>query len=335
VNRKPRLVLFGTPDFAARCFKPLLESSEYEVPFVVCQPDKPVGRGLTLASPPVKELALIHDIPVFQPSSLKGISLSDGVLTTSLETNSSLINALNKARPIDLFVVVAYGKIIPPALLHFPSCAPINVHGSLLPRWRGAAPVHRALAAGDTETGVGIMRLEEGLDTGPVYAEACTKVTEEDNFLTLHDRLADLGRDLLLRTIPGILSGSLEAQAQIEEGITYAEKWQKDDLEIRWNEPLQTTLNRIRASSPFPGARTTLAGSLIKIFAAEGYGGAHPTTDISPGTVVETTDRGIVVQVALGERVVIREMQLPGKKRLPAIEIVRGRGIKVGDRFGE
>jgi methionyl-tRNA formyltransferase len=321
VTYKPRIILFGTPEFAAISFRALIETGLYDIPLIVTQPDRAVGRGLEITNSPVKSLALEKEIPLLQPKSLKG----------KTSESQDFIEVLSSLSPIDLFIVIAYGKIIPKALLEIPQICALNIHGSILPRWRGAAPIHRALAAGDKTTGVGIMRLEEGLDTGPVFSESITNIYPEDDFLTLHDRLAVLGKDLLLETIPKILSKTLTPREQNSEGVNYANKWEKADLEISWTDAPETTLNRIRASAPFPGARTKLNGNLVKVFKASGT--SPHSSGLPAGTIVEITGEGAVVQLADEQRIVVKEIQLPGKKRLPIVEIARGRGIKVGDRF--
>lgn len=321
MNNKPKIVLFGTPEFAALSFRALIESDLYSIPLVVTQPDQAVGRGLQVNFCPVKKLALANNIPVLQPTSLKGIS----------QSSKEFLETLKRLAPIDLFVVIAYGKIIPKSLLDIPTICSLNIHGSLLPRWRGAAPIHRAIAAGDTETGIGIMKLEEGLDTGPVFAESVIKILPDDNFLTLHDRMARSGVELLTSTIPKILSGSLQPIAQPSEGITYAEKWSKVDLEICWSDPSSTTINRVRASSPFPGARAMLNGALVKVFEVTEY--LPLASGLPCGTILEIKEDGAVVQLSGYERILVKEIQISGKKRLPVAEVARGRGIKVGDCF--
>lgn len=318
---KPRMILFGTPEFAAISFRALIESNEYDIPLIVSQPDSPTGRGLKIINSPVKNLAIEKNIQILQPPSLKG----------KTEASQHFLDFIRSQTPVELFVVIAYGKIIPKYLLDLPSVCALNVHGSILPRWRGAAPIHRAIAAGDKMTGVGIMRLEEGLDTGPIFSECTTSITQEDNFLTLHDRLANLGRELLLDSIPRILSGMLTPTKQSSEGISYADKWGKEELQIDWSDTAETTTNRIRASSPSPGARTTLSGSLVKIF--KGELAASSGSGAPVGSIVEINESGAIVQLKGDERFLIRELQLSGKKKLPAVDVAKGRGIKVGDLF--
>jgi len=321
VSSRPKIVLFGTPEFASLCFGALIDSDLYEIPLIVTQPDRAVGRGLEVSFSAVKNLALEKKIPLQQPSSLKGIK----------ESSQKFIESLKSLSPIDLLIVIAYGKIIPKTILDIPTICALNIHGSILPRWRGAAPIHRALAAGDTRTGVGIMQLEEGLDTGPIFAESISEIYPKDDFLSLHNRLAEQGKNLLLETLPKILQDSLRPVAQITEGITYADKWDKSDLEINWGEPLEITINQIRASSPFPGARAKLNGNLVKIFNVSRHTAKSSTSP--SGTIVEIVETGAIVQLNGEERILIAELQLSGKKRLPVTEIARGRGIKVGDRF--
>jgi len=339
---KPRIVLFGTPDFAEEAFKPILADARYDVCLIVTQPDKPSGRGLELLPSPVKKLAGQARIPIAQPVSLRGLELAGGVLRSDNPKSQELADLLNAIAPIDLFVVVAYGKIIPEALLNFPRLGAINVHGSLLPRWRGAAPIHRALAAGDTETGVCLMQLDPGLDTGPVFSEVRTPILPADNFGTLHDRLARLGGELLAKDLPAILDASIQSKPQPETGATHADKWTVQDLTLNWNAKPDVILNTIRASAPQPGARSTLKGELIKIFQAELKEGPIHQKDQSgaindtapPGTVLQLSDTEITVQLEESFQLLIRELQLAGRKRLPAGSVVRGRAIAEGDRFG-
>lgn len=326
-----RIVLFGTPYFAERSFRALLETDKYEIPLIVTQPDKPSGRGLELNPPPVKILGEEFKRKVVQPKSLKGLELKDRLLVSTDERSKEIAETLNAVGPIDLFAVIAYGKIIPPALLKFPRLGAVNVHASLLPRWRGAAPIHRALAAGDSETGVCLMALEAGLDTGPVFSQLKTPILDEDNLRTLHDKLADLGRELLIRDLPGILSEKHVPAAQVEEGITYAEKWEKSDLEIIWDESPRVTFNRLRTCSPVPGARTTFKGEQVKLFGP--VMGVKTSSEI-PGTAIELVGGGLAIQLPENKQIVIEEIQLAGRRKLPAAEVIRGRGISLGERFG-
>lgn len=312
----------------------LAESKLFQISAVVTQADKPAGRGQKLQASAVKQEALKYDIPVFQPKSLKSITLEDAEekrLHGSAQ-NSELVDFLNSIAPIDIFVCVAYGKIIPPALLEFAEAGMVNIHPSLLPRWRGAAPLQRALFAGDTETGVSIMDIDEGLDSGPVYLIESFPIAEDETLGTLHEKTALLGAELLLKALPRILEGSLQAKAQSEEGLTYAEKWEKEDCIISWEEPAATTLNRIRASDPIPGAKASLEGELVKIFRAKAVQNQN-YQDHRPGEIVEANKGELVVACGDSQYIAIEELQFSGKKRLPVVEALRGRKISVGQVF--
>lgn len=327
-----KLVFLGTPDFAVPTLRALTKKEQFSVIGVVTQPDKPAGRGAKLTAPPVKIAALDASIPVFQPESLKGISFADGSLKGP-DALCGLLSFLNLASPVDAFVTVAYGKLIPEPLLDYARCGTVNIHPSLLPRWRGAAPLQRALLNGDPETGVSLMKLDKGLDTGPVYCRQRLAIERTDTLGSLHDKLAVLGAEYLTDKLPDILSGALKPVLQEENGATYAEKWEKRDCEIDWSEPLDLTLRRIRACCPSPGAETAINQTPLKIFAA------HQVPDknyisASPGAIVEVNRREIIV--AAGENnefVSLDELQFPGKKRLPASEILKGKSFEVGWRF--
>ncbi len=335
-QRKPRIVFFGTPVFAVTVLEEIRATDAYDIVGVVTETDKPAGRGQKLRPPAVKEYALAHAIPVLQPESLRGLSRVEDAdppqLVSRDPRSEGLATFLNQHAPIDIFVIVAYGKIIPRVLLNFPPFGMINVHGSLLPRWRGAAPIHRALFAGDTHTGVCVMQTAYELDTGPVYLSEELPITERDTFGSLHDAMAVLGGKAICKALPGILDSSLPAVPQSEEGITYAEKWQKEDLLIRWEEPAEQTLRRIRTCAPTPGARTNKDGTLVKIFAA------HLQADqnfpkAEPGTVVETNHQELIVAAGTSQYISVDELQIAGKTRMPVAEVLRGNAIKVGDRF--
>jgi methionyl-tRNA formyltransferase len=332
-----KVVYFGTPEFCVPCLDYLLRLDGCNVCTVVTQPDKPAGRGQQLTAPPVKILALQHSIPVFQPASLKNIELKEqnGVKCLVGEKSSAaLADFLNQAAPVDLFATCAYGKIIPSSLIHFPRLGMVNVHPSLLPRWRGAAPLQRALFAGDEKTGVSIMQVDEGLDTGPVYCTRELAIEANETLGTLHDKLAQIGAELLIQCIPDILSGALKAVPQREEGATYAEKWENKDLEINWSDPAVVTLRRIRACTPIPGARTLYSGTQVKIYSAHQAADQNFAKE-APGTVVEANKAELIVACGSGEYIALDEMQFPGKSRLAITELLRGKNLKVGERFGE
>ncbi len=336
----PSVVFFGSPEFCVPCLEKLAQSGAYRVIAAVTQPDKPAGRGQRFTPPPVKTCALAAGLPVYQPASLKNLHLaaSEGEILNGQKflsgekSSTALADFLNAQAPVDIFITCAYGKILPRALLDFPRCGMINVHPSLLPRWRGAAPLQHALFAGDEKTGVSIMQVDEGLDTGPVFCRVETSIAPEETIGTLHDKLALLSADLLLSTLPKVLSGSLHAVPQPQEGATYAEKWEEDDWRINWSEPLAVTLRRIRACSPVPGARTSITGTSVKIFAAHQIADQNfPAAE--PGTIVEVNKAELIVSCRGGEFAAIDEMQFPGKNRLRIAELLRGRSFSAGQQF--
>lgn len=332
---KPSLIFLGTPDFAVPSLEALVKTNAYTIHAVITQPDKPAGRGQRLTSPAIKNFACEHSLPVFQPVSLKKLQLiRDGERShfTGSKSSAELAEFLNSIAPIDVGISVAYGKIIPSSLLAFPHQGVINVHPSLLPRWRGAAPLQRALFYGDDRTGVTIMKVDDGLDTGPIYSMEELPIEPDETMGSLHEKLAELGARMLVRCLPDILEGKLKAETQPETGATYAEKWDHEDLVINWAEPAEITLRRIRTCAPYPGARTALDNIGIKIYSA------HQVSDQNfarqpPGTVVEANRAELIVSAGSDEYIALDEMQFPGKKRLPTPEILRGKKIKVGDRF--
>lgn len=323
-----RILYFGTPAFGVPPLEALINDPLFEVRAVVTQPDRPSGRGQKLSPSPVKEAALKHSIPVLQPQSLKGLQLSNGQLTGE-KSSASLAGF---ASDIDGIVVVAYGKIIPKCLLEYTPCGVINIHPSLLPRWRGAAPIQRSLFTGDKVTGISLMRLEEGLDTGPVFSQIETEILPSDTLGTLSDRLAQQSAQLLVEELPAILDGRLKPQPQGEEGVTYAEKWEKSDCEIQWTESAEVSWRRVRTCAPLIGAKTNFKKQLLKVFSAEMV---NHFPEGKPGEVVEVNRAELVI--ACGEKsfLSLLELQLPGKTRLPVEEFLKGVHIKIGDRLGE
>jgi methionyl-tRNA formyltransferase len=325
------LIFFGTPDLAVPILRALSEAS-YPVLAVVTQTDKPAGRGKKLSPSPVKIFAESRGIPVFQPASLKGLQRTeDGTLRGS-GSSTELADFLNGCSPIAAFVVVAYGKIIPPALLDVPTRGIINVHLSLLPRWRGAAPIQRAVLNGDEYSGVSIMRIDQGLDTGPVFAEQRIAISGSDTSGTLADKLVAAGTELLLRTLPGILSGSLLPHPQSEAKVSYAEKISKEEFRIDWQGSAARIMRQIRAAAPHPGAFTGLNEEQIKIF------DACPVPDknypiSAPGTIVEVNKAELIAACGAGEYLEVLELQFPGKKRLPYKEIAKSKSLSAGIRF--
>jgi methionyl-tRNA formyltransferase len=317
-----KLLLFGSPSFAVRCFERIVEDRRYEITAVVTQTDKPAGRGQRLQPPPVKEFAAAHGLRVFQPDTLRRLD----------DSESELGNFLRREGPFDAFVVVAYGKIIPEPLLALPRRGIINVHASLLPRWRGACPIQWTIFSGDSRTGVCLMRIEKGLDTGPVFAVEEIPLTGAEDFGALYKQLAETGAGLLKRRLPAILDGTLQAEPQRSEGVTHAEKWTADHAKIRWEEPAEITVRRIRASAPEPASAAMFRGERIKILRASHR--IDPSLPPSPpGAIVECNRAELVVATGSRDYITLEELQFPGKKRLPIREILRGKNFQLGERF--
>lgn len=294
-----RVVFLGTPESAVPTLSALTEA--YDIGLVVTQPDRPRGRSGTPAPPPVKEAAVAADIPVAQPGDAQELS-----------------NAIADGGPFDLGVVVAYGRILRPEVLGMPAAGMLNVHFSLLPRWRGAAPVRRALMAGDTMSGVTIIKLDEGLDTGPVLTAQAVDIRPEDNAGLLTDRLAHLGARLLVSTIPGYLDGELEPIPQVEEGATYAHKLEPEDRILSPDSSKEDFMNKVKGLAPSPGATLDIDGDRHKILAAQ----PNEHTPV-PGTweAVE----GVPVVAIGGAGVEILTLQPPGKTPQSGAAWLRGR----------
>ena len=277
---------------------------------MLTRPDQAAGRGLNLTASPVKRLAVARGYPLMQPASLK----------SPLDT----LAALREARP-DVLVVAAYGLLIPGPLLGLPPHGAVNVHASLLPRWRGASPIQRALLAGDGQTGVSIMKMDEGLDTGPVYDRRALAIGPEDDAGTLHDKLAELGADALIDVLEQMVAGRARAVAQSAEGVTYAPKVRKREAELDWHRPAVELERVVRAFRPVPGASARLGNEALKIWRAEAHDGHG-----EPGTVLP----GAPITVACGDGALrILELQRAGARRIGAMEFVRGRPVAPGTRF--
>jgi methionyl-tRNA formyltransferase len=305
-----KIVFAGTPEFAAAALE-ALHLARHEIALVLTQPDRPAGRGLKQRISPVKRLAQALGLEVRQPATLRDPALSEALKGISPEA----------------IVVVAYGLIVPPPLLAIPPRGWINVHGSLLPRWRGAAPIQRALLAGDRETGISIMRMDAGLDTGPVMLEERTPILPEDTAQTLHDRLAAMGGRLIVRA----LAEWPETRPQDDALATYAPRIEKREALIDWREPAVAIERKVRAFDPAPGAVTTYAGEPLKIWRvclAQGAGGAPP------GTVCHAGSGGIVVACGADEALRVLELQRAGGKRLSAAAFLAGAPLAAGARFG-
>ncbi|NQD93866.1 methionyl-tRNA formyltransferase [Pseudomonas sp. CrR25] len=297
-----RIVFAGTPDFAAEHLKTLLDTP-HQIIAVYTQPDRPAGRGQKLAPSPVKQLATQHGIPVYQPPSLR-----DPAAQAELA-----------ALAPDLMVVVAYGLILPQTVLDIPRLGCINSHASLLPRWRGAAPIQRAIEAGDRESGVTVMQMEAGLDTGPMLLKVHTPIDADDSGGSLHDRLAALGPSAVVAAIAGLAAGTLLGEVQDDGLATYAHKLNKDEARLEWTRPARELERLIRAFNPWPICHSTLNGAAIKVHAAEVGEGSG-----APGCILAADKSGLTV--ACGEGALrLTRLQLPGGKALAFSELYNSR----------
>ncbi len=301
-----RILFAGTPDFSVPPLRALLESA-HQVVGVHTQPDRPAGRGRKRQPSPVKQVAQEAGVPVHQPVTLRR--------PEAVETIADLAP--------DLMVVVAYGLILPPEVLAIPRLGCVNIHASLLPRWRGAAPIQRAIEAGDRVTGVSIMQMDEGLDTGPVYLMRETPIEREDTAATLHDRLARLGAEALMEALPGIADGSLQPRPQDEAGATYAPKLEKKEAFIDWNQPAWRLERKVQAFNPWPVAQTRYEQANLRIWEAHAIDGMAA----APGTVMAAGREG--VDVATGEGLLrITRLQMPGKKPVSAQDFINAHAIQ-------
>ncbi|OOE33964.1 methionyl-tRNA formyltransferase [Salinivibrio kushneri] len=299
-----RIVFAGTPDFAARHLQALLDS-EHEVIAAYSREDKPAGRGKKLTASPVKQLALEHDLPVYQPRTLRD------------EQAQAELAALNA----DVMVVVAYGLILPKAVLDTPRLGCVNVHGSILPRWRGAAPIERAVWAGDNETGVTIMQMDEGLDTGDMLKIATLPIDEKETSGSLYQRLAELGPQALIDCLNDMANGIILAEPQNDAKANYAEKLSKQEAQIDWQRDAAFIERCVRAFNPRPICYFTLGEQNIKVWDANAL---DIDVDAAPGTVINTDKHGI--QVATGKGVIqLTQLQPPGKKAMQAHELLNAR----------
>jgi methionyl-tRNA formyltransferase len=308
-----KIVFAGTPEFSVPVLQVLLDSP-HEVTAVYTQPDRPAGRGRQLRASPVKALALAHGIPVQQPASLKGMEEQQ---------------ALAALRP-DLLVVVAYGLLLPQAVLDIPVRGCVNVHASLLPRWRGAAPIQRAILAGDRETGVTLMQMEAGLDTGPMLARAACPIDDEDTGSRLHDRLSAMGAELLAAHLEAILAGGLRPEPQDDALATYARKLDKAEATLDWGRGALELDRQVRAFNAWPVAQTRYRGQVLRVWRS------RPGTGDSgspPGTVLSAGGDGIAVACGAG---VLRllEVQMPGKRPMAVADFLNAHEVS-GVRLGE
>ena len=304
-----KIVFMGTPNFAVPSLTALM--AEHDVVAVVTQPDRPAGRSKQLRQSPVKRLALAANVPVLQPQRIRE--------EATIETLGSL--------DTDVFVVVAFGQILPQTVLDLPPCGTVNVHASLLPRWRGAAPIQAAIRAGDCKSGVTIMLIDAGLDTGPVLSKRTIPLVPDETGQSLHDRLAVLGAELLIETLPRYFTEEIQPQPQDEESATYAPQIKKEDGALDWLRTADEIERLVRAFTPWPGTFTSWNGAQLKVLAGGTGEGCAPA-----GQVVE---RAGLIAIGTGDGLYFpSELQLAGKRRLPVSDFVNGYGEIIGALLG-
>lgn len=312
-----KIIFAGTPEFAAVALHTLHEAG-FEIPLVLTQPDRPAGRGLQLQASPVKQFAVAHNIPVAQPVSLR----LDGKYPNVAKEAHELLHATKH----DVMVVAAYGLILPRSVLDIPQHGCINIHASLLPRWRGAAPIHRAIEAGDAETGVTIMQMEEGLDTGSMLLMERQPIAADDTTGSLHDKLTALGGHLVVEAIRKLEQGALQATPQPDEGANYAAKIAKEEAMLDFAQPAQVLARKIRAFNPFPGAFGSFDGTQVKLWCAEVLDALQGNV----GQVLAANAKDGVI-IACGQGALrVTELQKPGGKRLPVAEFLKGFAMENG-----
>lgn len=303
MNKPLRIVFAGTPEFAALHLQALI-GSEHEVVAVYSQPDRPAGRGKKLQASAVKQLALEHAIPVFQPQSLK---------TTEAECTLAALEA-------DIMIVVAYGLLLPTAILSIPKLGCLNVHGSLLPKWRGAAPIQRSIWAGDDKTGVTIMQMDEGLDTGPMLLKQSIEISKDDTSASLYEKLANIGPQALLKTLSDL--DNLEPHVQDDELASYAKKLSKQEAKIDWSLTAEQLERNIRAFNPWPVAYFRVQDSDIKVYSAVVI--KDESANQTLGQIIKADKKGILLATGK-DCLLITKLQLPGKKPMSAADVLNGR----------
>jgi methionyl-tRNA formyltransferase len=337
-----RIIFAGTPEFA-RVALERLHAAGHTIALVLSQPDRPAGRGMKLQASAVKQFALELGIPVAQPRSLR--------LDGKFPDDAALARQAIADACAEVMVVAAYGLILPQWVLDDMAVASadgrprwgcLNIHGSLLPRWRGAAPIHRAIEAGDANTGVTIMQMDQGLDTGAMLLKQSIPISSDDTTASLHDKVADLGADMIVEALELAAQGVLQPEPQPDDGVTYAHKIEKEEGPIRWTDDAQSIVRRIRAFNPFPGASTSLNGETIKVWSAsaeaphegqrEGFAQDSAHLAPVPGQILALRHDGIAV-AAMNSVVMLKELQRPGGKRMTAAEFLRGTPLAVGGRF--
>jgi methionyl-tRNA formyltransferase len=321
-----RVIFAGTPEFARLALE-RLHAAGHTIALVLTQPDRPAGRGMKLQASAVKQFAQKHNIPVAQPRSLR--------LDGKFPDDASAARKAIADADADVMVVAAYGLILPQWVLG-DMAAPhgdgrarygcLNIHGSLLPRWRGAAPIHRAIEAGDSHTGVTIMQMDEGLDTGDMLLKESLPIQDADTTATLHDKVAELGARMVVQALELAATGQLRPVKQPDEGITYAHKIEKHEAAIDWQQDAQTIVRRVRAFNPFPGASTMLDGEPIKVWDASARA---ESPQVTFGTILAVAPEGIAV-AAMHSIVILKELQRAGSKRMPAADFVHGFPLQAG-----
>lgn len=315
-----KIIFAGTPEFAAVALA-ALHAAGFEIPLVLTQPDRPAGRGMQLQMSAVKQFALAHAIPVAQPVSLR--------LDGKQPEVAAQAHALLKATRHDVMVVAAYGLILPQSALDIPLLGCINIHASLLPRWRGAAPIHRAIESGDAETGVTIMQMALGLDTGPMLAMQRLPIAADDTTSSLHDKLALLGGQMIVATLRELERHRLTPLPQPDQGVTYASKIAKDEAPLDFSQSAEDLARKVRAFNPFPGAAATFNDTVIKLWRAEMV---EASAQWPAGhVIVADADNGVVIACGSGA-LRVSELQKPGGRRLPVAEFLKGFPLE-GGRF--
>jgi methionyl-tRNA formyltransferase len=299
-----RVIFAGTPEFAAQALAALIAAG-HEIALVLTQPDRPAGRGMKLQASAVKAVALAHQLPVLQPERLKDAASHDPI----------------RAAAADVMIVAAYGLILPQAVLDIPRRGCLNIHASLLPRWRGAAPIHRAIEAGDAETGITIMQMDAGLDTGPMLLRESLAIGDNETTGELHDRLAALGARLIIAALDPI--EHLRPQSQPDSGVTYASKISKQEAHLDWSQPAVLLARKVRAFNPFPGASFDLSGKPVKVWRATAL--AAPSSDRPPGSLIAASETGIDIACAEG-CLRLLELQTPGSRRMSCADYLNGVG---------
>lgn len=316
-----RVIFAGTPEFAATALQ-AIHAAGFEVPLVLTQPDRPAGRGMQLHASAVKQFALLHGIPVAQPQSLR----LDGKYPDVAKEAHDLLNNT----PHDVMVVAAYGLILPLSVLNIPRLGCLNIHGSLLPRWRGAAPIHRAIEAGDTETGITIMQMEEGLDTGPMLLKQSIAIKDTDTTGILHDKLAAMGGEMIVATLQQLEDGKLSPVVQPEAGVNYASKISKEEAALDFSLPAEVLARKIRAFNPFPGTHAQYVETTLKIWGAKLF---ETTGNHKPGQILSANaEQGVIVACGQGS-LSLTELQKPGGKRLSVADFLQGHALNEGNFF--